>query len=89
MINKSVVHEPLISPTTLTLQESISMSIYQQNRTPSRIYRKIYEDHYGPIPKEENGRSYEIHHLDGNSNNNDPKNLIAVTLQEHYNIHYS
>ena len=65
------------------------MSIYQQNRTPSRIYRKIYEDHYGPIPKEENGRRYEIHHLDGNSNNNDPKNLIAVTLQEHYNIHYS
>jgi hypothetical protein len=52
-------------------------------------YRKIYEDHYGPIPKEPNGRSYEIHHLDGDHNNNDPKNLVAVTLEEHYNIHYA
>ena len=52
-------------------------------------YRKIYENHYGPIPKEENGRSYEIHHLDGNHHNNDPKNLKAVRIQEHYDIHYS
>jgi hypothetical protein len=64
------------------------MSIYRQNRTPSQIYRNIYKEHYGPIPKEENGRSYEIHHIDGNSRNNDPKNLVAVTLQEHYDIHY-
>lgn len=52
-------------------------------------YRKIYEQHYGPIPVESNGRSYEIHHIDGNHNNNDPSNLRAVTLREHYNIHYS
>jgi hypothetical protein len=52
------------------------------------IYRKIYEDHYGPIPEDENGRTYEIHHKDGNHNNNDPKNLKAVSIQEHYNIHY-
>jgi hypothetical protein len=50
-------------------------------------YRRIYENHYGKIPKEPNGRSYEIHHVDGNHNNNDPINLIAVTLQEHYDIH--
>jgi hypothetical protein len=53
------------------------------------IYRKIYEQTYGPIPKEPNGRTYEIHHLDGNHNNNDPTNLKAVTIQEHYDIHYS
>lgn len=52
-------------------------------------YRKIYENHYGKIPKEPNGRSYEIHHKDGNHSNNDPINLIAVTLQEHYDIHFS
>ena len=51
-------------------------------------YRKIYEKHYGLIPKEENGRSYEIHHIDGDHFNNDPNNLKAVTLQEHYDIHY-
>lgn len=52
-------------------------------------YRKIYENYYGPIPVEPNGRAYEIHHIDGDDNNNDPTNLQAVTIQEHYNIHYS
>jgi HNH endonuclease len=52
-------------------------------------YRKIYEDHYGPIPKEPNGRSYEIHHKDGDHTNNNPTNLEAVTLQEHYDLHYA
>jgi hypothetical protein len=51
-------------------------------------YRKIYEQHNGPIPKEKNGRSYQIHHIDGNHSNNDPLNLKCVTIQEHYDIHY-
>lgn len=50
-------------------------------------YRKIYEHHIGIIPVEDNGRTYEIHHLDGNHSNNSPDNLIAVTLQEHYDLH--
>lgn len=50
-------------------------------------YRKIYENHHGPIPKDEDGRTYEIHHIDGNHNNNHPDNLIGVTIQEHYDIH--
>jgi len=52
-------------------------------------YRKLYEQYYGPIPRDTNGRTYEIHHIDGNHKNNEPKNLIAVSIQEHYNIHYS
>ena len=52
-------------------------------------YRKIYEKHYGPIPCESNGRSYEIHHIDGNHNNNDITNLRLVTIKEHYDIHHS
>jgi hypothetical protein len=51
-------------------------------------YRKIYENHYGPILKENNGRAYEVHHIDGNHSNNDPANLKLVTIQEHYNIHF-
>ena len=53
------------------------MNIYK-NRTSAKVYRKIYEENFGPIPKEPNGRSYEIHHIDGNHSNNDPSNLIAV-----------
>lgn len=52
-------------------------------------YRKIYESHNGPIPIDDNGRTYEIHHKDGDHKNLSPDNLIAVTLQEHYDIHYS
>jgi hypothetical protein len=52
-------------------------------------YHKIYINHHGPIPKEADGRTYEIHHIDGNHSNNDPENLTAITLQEHYDIHYS
>lgn len=52
------------------------------------IYRKIYEQHYGPIPKDSSGRSYEIHHIDGNHQNNDITNLQLVTIEEHFKIHY-
>lgn len=52
-------------------------------------YRKIYENHHGPILKESNGRSYEVHHIDGNHENNNPENLTLLTINEHYDIHYS
>lgn len=51
-------------------------------------YRKIYENHYGKIPKDETNRSYEIHHIDGDHSNNNYDNLKAVSLKEHYYIHY-
>lgn len=52
-----------------------------------RDYRKIYKEHFGEIPKDSLGRSYDIHHIDGNYNNNDISNLIAVSIEEHYKIH--
>ena len=51
-------------------------------------YRKIWENHYGHIPKDEYGRTFEIHHLDGNRENNNIDNLLCVSIKEHYNIHY-
>jgi hypothetical protein len=54
-----------------------------------KIYRKIYEGYFGPIPVDDNGRTYEIHHIDGDHCNNTPTNLKAVTIKEHYDIHYS
>lgn len=52
-------------------------------------YRKIYINHHGPIPKDEQGRAFDIHHIDGNRSNNDPSNLKALSILDHYNIHYS
>jgi hypothetical protein len=52
-------------------------------------YRKIYEQHYGTIPIDSQDRTYDIHHIDGDRLNNHPDNLIAVSINDHYNIHHS
>ena len=48
-----------------------------------KIHRKIYEEFHNCclLPY------IEIHHIDGNHQNNNIENLMAVTSQEHYNIH--
>lgn len=51
----------------------------------SKDYRKVYERYYRASLLD----GIDIHHIDGNHNNNDPTNLQAVTLEEHYNIHKS
>jgi hypothetical protein len=51
-------------------------------------YREIYKSYYGNIPKDEQGRKFHIHHIDGDRNNNAIDNLIAVSIKEHYDIHY-
>ena len=51
----------------------------------SKDYRKIYERHHQASLIE----GVDIHHIDGDHANNDPLNLQAVTLEEHYNIHKS
>ena len=50
-------------------------------------YRKIWEEHNGPIPLDENGVSYQIHHIDGNPQNNDISNLQCLSVEEHYKLH--
>lgn len=50
-------------------------------------YRKIWESVNGPIPKDERGVTYDIHHIDGNRKNNNIINLICVSVEEHYQIH--
>lgn len=56
-------------------------------RSQSRVYRKIYEQHHGPIPQDDQGRTYDIHHIDGDPSNNDISNLLAVSIQDHLQIH--
>lgn len=51
----------------------------------TKIHRRIYEDYYNVrLPAD-----IEIHHIDGNHDNNDISNLIPVTIQEHFEIHKS
>ena len=53
-----------------------------------RYYRKIYKEFHGEIPVDSDGRPYDIHHLDGNVENNTPENLVALSIDEHYQVHY-
>ena len=55
----------------------------------TKNYRKIYENHYSNIPKDLDGRKYDVHHIDGNHKNNDPDNLVALSIKDHYKIHES
>lgn len=52
-------------------------------------YRKLYESVFGEIPKDSQNRSYEIHHIDGNHNNNSIENLMCISIEDHYSVHYS
>lgn len=50
-------------------------------------YRKIWESHYGKIPTDSKGRTFDIHHIDGNRKNNSIDNLACVSIEDHYKIH--
>jgi hypothetical protein len=50
-------------------------------------YRRVWEKHNGPIPRDEKGRSFEIHHINGNREDNRIENLICISVEEHYKIH--
>lgn len=60
----------------------------RKKRIPSDTHRKVWKSVNGEIPVDAFGRSYDIHHLDGNYDNNDISNLKAMSIQEHYDIHY-
>lgn len=81
-----MTHGHPTSPVTLMLLRSTSMTIYKK-RTPSKVYRRIYTQHHGEIPIDEDGKSYDIHHIDGDHTNNNPSNLVALSMKDHYELH--
>jgi len=51
-------------------------------------YKKLYERYHGPIPKDKDGRNFDVHHKDGDRKNNSPENLEALSIEDHYNRHW-
>ena len=56
-------------------------------RKSSYLARKIWIKYNGPIPRDEQNRSYEIHHIDGNPDNNNLCNLMCLSIKDHFLIH--
>jgi len=54
----------------------------------SNKHRKIWAEHFGEIPVDSDGRTYEIHHIDGDHNNNSLDNLLCCPIKQHYKLHY-
>lgn len=50
-------------------------------------YRQIWEKANGSIPYDDEGRPYEIHHIDGNRSNNNLDNLMCISIIDHLKIH--
>lgn len=42
------------------------------------LHRQVYIDNFGPIPE-----GYHVHHKDGNTWNNSPDNLVAISPADH------
>ena len=51
-------------------------------------YRKLWEKFNGPIPRDKNGIKFDIHHIDGDRTNNVIENLVALSMDDHYDLHY-
>ena len=51
-------------------------------RAGHRLHRDVWEFHHGPVPE-----GMHIHHIDGNTANNDISNLACVSLKDHWDEH--
>ena len=58
------------------------ISSSKEGNRGKQLHRLIYEDHYGPIPK-----GMQIHHIDGDTTNNNIDNLEMISISEHNKRH--
>lgn len=47
------------------------------------IHRLVFEAVNGPIPE-----GFDVHHKDGNPQNNEPSNLVLLSHEEHLSLHH-
>jgi hypothetical protein len=55
---------------------------YYRNKFNELLHRRVYQDHFGPIPL-----GYVVHHKDHDRGNNSPDNLELMTRSEHTRHH--
>ena len=53
-------------------------------RKNDQPHRRAWKRHYGRFPR----CGYHLHHVDGDSNNNSVSNLVELTPQQHFEVHY-
>ena len=58
------------------------ISSSKEGNRGKQLHRLIYEEHHGPIPE-----GMQIHHIDGDTRNNDLSNLEMVSIAQHNKIH--
>ena len=63
-------------------QNKFGYEMINDNGYIKPLHRFVYESEYGEIPI-----GYEIHHKDGNKQNNNIENLVAIPKEEHEAIH--
>lgn len=61
--------------------------IIENNERKNKFVHTLVAQCFLQEPKDKN-KEYQIHHKDQNGRNNNVNNLMYVTIQEHYNIHY-
>lgn len=55
----------------------------------TKHYRQLWEEANGPIPKDKFNRTFEIHHINGDHNDNRLENLQCLSISDHFNVHYN
>lgn len=64
-------------------------NIILMSKRNTQLARNFYIKIFGEIPRDSQGRKYEIHHLDGDPNNNKIDNLTAISIEDHFNLHFT
>jgi hypothetical protein len=61
------------------------------NYRANKLYcARVYKAAWGQIPYDDSvGRAYVVHHRDGNRQNDDPENFIALTISEHMTLEHA